>query len=118
MTPENLRIAAGVVGLLLLASMFAPYLPGILDRLVGRARADLSGVAPVARSPSAPSDFTADLHVVLDIATRLQAAGRDSAVTVARQLLDEMLRPAGGETVDVTPLEKPPFSVSPVGGTP
>lgn len=46
-----------------------------------------------ARAPRAPVD---DLRLVIDLAARLRDAGKSDAVKVCQQLLDELLKPAGG----------------------
>lgn len=50
------------------------------------------GLAFRGRKPRAPVD---DLRLVIDLAARLRDAGKDQAVKVCQQLLDELLKPAG-----------------------
>ena len=46
------------------------------------------------RTPRAPVD---DLRLVIDLAARLRDANKNEAVKVCQQLLDELLKPAGGK---------------------
>lgn len=115
MTPEHLRLAAGIAGVIVVATMVAPYLPALFGPILQAcAAADARGAsrptapAPSPPAPRRPDDFADDLHVVLDLAARLQAAGRLTAVAVARQLLDEMLLPP----------PNPPAFVPPPGSVP
>lgn len=78
------RIVAALAAVGLLA---APA----LARLVESVRATLSARRVEAPGEKAVSVTAKDLHVVLDLATRLKAAGLAEGVALCQQLIDVML---------------------------
>lgn len=78
------RIVAALAAVGLLA---APA----LARVVEGVRATLAARRVEAGGEKAPGVSTQDLHVVLDLATRLKAAGLIEGVTLCQQLIDVML---------------------------
>lgn len=72
-----LRAAAAVAAVAVVAG---PYLVAIAKR----------GVPP----QNAAVNPLADAHTILEIARRLQAAGRQKGVSLCQQLIDEMLKPS------------------------
>lgn len=69
------------------ALLVAPYAVAWARRLAAKAKGHL------AATEKAGGVSVSDLHVVLDLAARLQAIGKTQAVVLCQQLLDEMLKP-------------------------
>jgi hypothetical protein len=78
------RIVAALAAVALLA---APA----LSRVVEGVRAALAARRPEAPGDKAVSVTGKDLHIVLDLATRLKAAGLAEGVALCQQLIDVML---------------------------
>lgn len=106
MTPDHLRLIAGVVGALALVAVgiSAAGGPAAALRLLLVARS----VPAVAGDTKRALD---DMRFVLELASRLSAAGNVDAVKLCQQLLDEMLRARTPEPPrPATPVVVPPAS--------
>jgi hypothetical protein len=84
MTDAAIRLVAAVAAVGIVA---APALAA----LARKAQAAWQDRAVEGASEAAPSVTGKDLHVVLDLATRLKAAGCAEGVALCQQLLDVML---------------------------
>ena len=84
----NLDAAIRIVALLAAVALVAGPTLAALARKAKAAWQDRAVEAP---GEAAPSVTGKDLHVVLDLATRLRAAGCTEGVALCQQLLDVML---------------------------
>jgi hypothetical protein len=79
-----IRVVAALAAVgLLAAPAVARLVAGFREALAAR-RAEADGEEPVKVTPK-------DLHVVLDLATRLKSAGLSEGVALCQQLIDVML---------------------------
>lgn len=79
-----IRVVAALAAVgLLAAPALARVVEGVRASIAAR-RAEADGEEPVKVTPK-------DLHVVLDLATRLKAAGLAEGVTLCQQLIEVML---------------------------
>lgn len=84
----NLDVAIRIVALLAAVGILAAP---TLAALARKAKARWQNNPLEAAGEAAPSVTGKDLHVVLDLATRLKAAGCAEGVALCQQLLDVML---------------------------
>lgn len=81
----------GLIRIVALLAAVALVAGPTLASLARKAKAAWQDRAVEAAGEAAPSVTGKDLHVVLDLATRLRAAGCTEGVALCQQLLDVML---------------------------
>lgn len=97
MIDDPVRIAAAVAGIVIFVVLAAPFAAGFAGdvcRLIASMRSAVDDTPVPFPSPlPEPLRSLGDMRFVLELAARLQAAGKVQAVKLCQQLIDEMLAP-------------------------